>query len=171
MFVQLFFFFFSQHLSCSWSFAMSELPLHYLPLHRLSTSEQHWSLCGWNYRWGLGTSLPALSNDPGPGSTQTGQSTIKSLSVATNSIQPISLGLCWTEPILTPQHWPPHTFMLWSLLHSPFSVWTFGEVSQDHRASSRWQEGAVIYLKADLDKEVLTSLLQISWYLHFNLRV
>lgn len=61
--------------------------------------------------------------------------------------------------------------MLWSLLHNPFSVWTLGEVSQDYNASSRWQEGAVIYLKADLDKEVLTSLLQISWYLHFNLRV
>lgn len=52
--------------------------------------------------------LPACSlyNDPSPGSTQTGQSTIKSLSVATNSIQPISLALCKTEPILTPQHWP-----------------------------------------------------------------
>lgn len=62
--------------------------------------------------WGPPRLLSAVT--PRPGSTQTGQSAIKSLSVATNSIQPLSLGPRHPDRTETDSTGlTPHTGLLW----------------------------------------------------------
>lgn len=73
---------------------MSELPLHDRPLHRLPLLSSVGACVAEIAAGAWGPPWLLFPMTPSPGSTQTAQSTIKSLSVATNSIQPIGLVLC-----------------------------------------------------------------------------